>query len=202
MVDCAVQSRSRYSGRLDSEWSRFSGSKPLVTTSTRYSAFTSLFKNHPTTTWYCEVTNATGSAKVPISIIAKAKNPRCFRRKSSPIKYFVQNNTWSDGATFRKWWLEVFLPLIRRWAHFRVLCLMDGCASHVSCLVDPKGQVKTMVYPPYCTSKHQPMYMGIIAATKLHYRRSFLSVRVSTMAVTDTLRPRQRSPKWRPVQPG
>ena len=36
--------------------------------------------------------------------------------------------------------------------------------------------------------KRQPMDMGIIAATKLRYRRRFLSVRVSTMSVADTLR--------------
>ena len=35
-------------------------------------------------------TNVTGSAKVPISIIGEAKNPRCFGRKSSPTNTSLQ----------------------------------------------------------------------------------------------------------------
>ncbi|CAN0298812.1 unnamed protein product, partial [Pylaiella littoralis] len=37
-------------------------------------------------------TNATGSGKVPMSIIGKSKNPRCFRKAPPPIKYFSQAN--------------------------------------------------------------------------------------------------------------
>lgn len=47
-------------------------------------------------------TNATGSAKVPMSIIGKSRNPRYFRLRLPPIKYFLQSNVWLDGATFRK----------------------------------------------------------------------------------------------------
>lgn len=132
-------------------------------------------------------TNATGSGKLPMSIIGKSKNPRCFRKAPPPIKYFSQANAWSDSATFKQWWLEVFIPFIRQWTHLPVLLLMDGCASH-DLLVDPKEQIKTMTYPPNCTSKHQPMDMGIIAATKREYRKRLLSRRVSTMSLTSTLR--------------
>lgn len=80
----------------------------------------------------------------------------------------------------------MFVPFIRKWTHEPVLLLMDGCASHDD-WVDPKGQIKTMAYPPNCTSKHQPMDMGIIAATKRHYRRRLLNMRTSTMSVASTL---------------
>ena len=60
---------------------------------------------------------------------------------------------------------------------------MNGCVSH-DLLVDPKEAGKTIVY---CTRKHQPIDMGIIADTKLHYRGRFLGDRVSAMAVADTL---------------
>ena len=66
--------------------------------------------------------------------------------------------------------------------HFSVMnspsgvLLNDGCASHEDVL-DPRGQIKTMVHPPNCTSKYQPQDMGIIAATKRDYRRRFLEVR-------------------------
>lgn len=52
-----------------------------------------------------------------------------------------------------------------------------------------------MVYPPNCTSKHQPQDMGIIAATKRYHRRRFLEVRVSTMSVVDTLREQAKERK-------
>lgn len=83
-------------------------------------------------------TNATGTANVPMSIIGKSKKPRCFDKKPSTMKYFSQANAWSDGPTFKKWWLEVFIPFIRSWTHLPVLSLMDGCVSH-DLLADPKG---------------------------------------------------------------
>ena len=82
----------------------------------------------------------------------------------------------------------------RQWTHLPVLLLMDGCASHED-LVDPGGQIKTMVYPPNCTSKHQPQDMGIIAATKRYYKKRFVEVRVSTMSVADTLRKQAKERK-------
>lgn len=139
-------------------------------------------------------TNSTGTAKVDMTIIGKFKNPRCFRRKKPPVKYFSQNNAWSDGPTLRKWWSEVFLPFVRKWTHEPVLLLMDSCLSHGE-LEDPTGQVKVMTYPPNCTSKHQPMGMGIIAATKVQYRSRLLSIRVSTMMVAETLRAQAKERK-------
>lgn len=138
--------------------------------------------------------NADGTAKVDMAIIGKAANPRCFRLRKCPLKYFAQANAWSDTATFLKWWKEVFLPFIRRWTHLPVLLLMDGCSSHDD-LVDDKGQVTVMTYPPNCTSVHQPMDMGIIYATKLIYRRELLSVKVSTMGVAETLRAQAKERK-------
>lgn len=142
-------------------------------------------------------TNATGSGKVPTAIIGKSKNPRCFRRKKPPVKYFQQANAWSDGVTFQKWWKQVFLPYARRHTHRPVLLIMDGCSSH-SDLVDDRGQVTVITYPPNCTSKHQPMDMGIIAATKVRYRAKLLRIRVSTMNSVKALR-RQAKPRKMPA---
>lgn len=131
--------------------------------------------------------NADGSLKVPMSAIGKAKNPRCFWRKKSPIKYFSQANAWSDSETFENWWNEVFLPFARRQTSDPVLLLMDGCASHGD-LVDPRGQVGVGSYPPNSTSKHQPADMGIIAALKMQYRSRLLSIRATTMSIISQLR--------------
>ena len=59
-------------------------------------------------------TNATGTGKVPIAVIgSKSKSPRCFRATPCPVNYFAQANAWSDSATFKKWWMEVFIPIFR-----------------------------------------------------------------------------------------
>ena len=97
--------------------------------------------------------NADGSAKVDVAIVGKAKNPRCFRDRDCPLKYISQANAWSDAATFLKWWQQVFLSFIRRWTHLPVLLLVDGWSSR-SDLVDDRGQVAVMRFPPNCTSVH------------------------------------------------
>ena len=57
-------------------------------------------------------TNATGTLNVPMTIIDKWKNLRCFRCRDPPLKYLPQTNAWSDTATFRWWWHEVLLPAV------------------------------------------------------------------------------------------
>ncbi|CAN0369980.1 unnamed protein product [Ascophyllum nodosum] len=52
-----------------------------------------------------------------------------------------------------------------------------------------------MKYPPNCTSIHQPMDQGIIAATELNYRKELHDVRVSTMRVAETLRAQAKERK-------
>lgn len=138
--------------------------------------------------------NATGSAKVPLAIIGKSENPRCFRHKQPPVKYFQQANTWSDGATLQKWWQDVFLPYARRHTHEPVLLIMDGGSSH-SDLVDGRGQVTVVTYPANCTGKRQPMDMGVIAETKVRYRTHLLGVRVGTMRNTVQLRQQAKARK-------
>ena len=52
-----------------------------------------------------------------------------------------------------------------------------------------------MAYPPNCTSVHQPMDQGIIAATKLNYRKGLLDVKVSTMRVAERFRAQAKERK-------
>lgn len=69
--------------------------------------------------------NATGTFNIPIAIIGKAKNPRCFAGKNVLCGYLGQANAWSDIVTFRKWWNK-HLPKVHRRIHHSVLLLMDG----------------------------------------------------------------------------
>lgn len=139
-------------------------------------------------------TNATGEAKVPMAIIGKSKNPRCFRNRPPPVKYFSQANAWSDSTTFKTWFHEVFLPFILRHTCEPVLLIMDGCASHGE-LVDPRGQVETITYLPNVTSRYQPMDKGIISAVKRGYRNTLPQLRVDTMSIAPTLREQAKARK-------
>lgn len=67
--------------------------------------------------------NATGSLKVPMSMIGKSKRPRCSRTRPSPVKYFAQKKAWSDPRVFQRWWMEVFLPFINEKTSGQVLLL-------------------------------------------------------------------------------
>ena len=39
-------------------------------------------------------TNATGTDKVPLSMIGRAKNPRCFINQRRRLNYYSQNKAW------------------------------------------------------------------------------------------------------------
>lgn len=118
--------------------------------------------------------NASGTVKVPISIIGKSVKPRRYEKQSLPIKCFAQDKGSSDGGgTFRRWWVEIFLPSVRLHTSDKVLLLVDDYKSH-DAFDDPRGQVKVMAFPSSCSRLQQPMGMGVIAAVKLQYRRQLL----------------------------
>ena len=126
--------------------------------------------NVKTWNWRCLnlATNATGSWKVPLSIIGNSKNPRCFGRiqEKRKLTYFNQTKAWSNTRTFTRWFHEVFLAHIRSTTNDKVLLIMDNCGPHSAKISDPFGQVKMLPLPPNCTSAYQPMDLGIIQAIK------------------------------------
>lgn len=125
--------------------------------------------------------------KVPLAMIGHSKNPRCFRLRKMPVKYFSQSNAWSDARVFGLWWEEVLLPWVRSITSKPVLLIMDNHSSHAN-LVDPRGQVTVLELPPNCTAKHQPCDAGIIAALKKIFRTLLLRIRVDTMDDAANLR--------------
>lgn len=154
---------------------------------------------HRVTVYVCA--NATGSAKAPVSIVGKSKTPRCFEGKRVPVKYFSQSNAWSDAKTFRKWFHEVFLPFARKHTrgdktHDKVLLLVDSRGTPDQ-LIDPEGRVRVMMYPPGCTSKRQPMDVGVIAATKVNYRRRLLERMTEILPDAGRLRAMAKGKKMR-----
>lgn len=47
-------------------------------------------------------TNADGSKKLPLALIRKFQNSRCFRLGQSAVPYFNHENAWYDIAPFKR----------------------------------------------------------------------------------------------------
>ena len=118
-------------------------------------------------------TNGTGTDLFPLSMIGKAKNPRCFKNRRKKMKYFNQKKAWSDTKTYKKWFRK-FCNHVAALTSAKILLLADNCGPHGTDVSDPTGQVKVMFLPPNCTSVYQPMDSGVIAMLKKRYRYELL----------------------------
>ena len=131
-----------------------------------------------TTVFVC--TNATGTDKVPLSLIGKAKSPRCFENRNMKSKYYSQKRAWSDTTTFMKWWRD-FQVHVRRRTTKNILLILDNCGPHgTKELVDENEQIRVVFLPPNCTSVFQPMDSGVIAMLKKNYRTRLLRKMLET----------------------
>lgn len=117
--------------------------------------------------------NATGTMKVPITIIGKSKQPPCFRIRPSPLPYLTQPNVWFDNATFKQWFNEVFTPAIRKHSWKNVALLVENVIDE-NIVHDQRGQVKIFHLPPDSRATHHPMEQGIMSLVKQRYRYAML----------------------------
>jgi len=127
--------------------------------------------------------NATGTHKIPVAIIGKAKQPLCFKplRRPRPLPYFSQTNAWMDGDHFKSWFETVFLVAVRSRTTHPVDLVSDNCGAHGDLESD---QVKFFALPPNCTSIYQPLDLGIIACLKRRYKRRLLDLVVGAFEAT------------------
>jgi hypothetical protein len=128
--------------------------------------------------------NATGSHKLPMWIIGKHLNPRCFKAaklksvESLGIKWRANKKAWMTGAIMVQY-LRWFDNLM---AGRKVILLMDNFSAHESAVTELEsmplgtGLVNTEIcwLPPNTTSKLQPLDQGIIAAFKARYRKQWI----------------------------
>ncbi|XP_055643599.1 jerky protein homolog-like [Toxorhynchites rutilus septentrionalis] len=127
--------------------------------------------------------NASGSHKLPLQVLGRAANPRCFKTQGVPdgIHYFSNKKAWQTSATFTDWFYSVFVPEIKRKAAAqnrpaKALLILDNCTAHCSkdkFQVDD-AEIQVIFLPPNVTSILQPMDQGIINAFKVIYKSNFL----------------------------
>ena len=128
--------------------------------------------------------NASGSIKLPLLLIGKAKTPRCFRglnMESLPVIYKNQSNSWMNSSIFQEWFSNYLVPEVQRQLRSmgqeeKAILILDNCAAHPSeeQLVSPDGKVIAKFLPPNVTALIQPMDQGVLESLKRVYRKSIL----------------------------
>ena len=61
--------------------------------------------------------NASGTIKLPLLLIGKSKNPRCFKhinRDNLPVIYSNQSNAWVNAVIFAECFHEKFVPAVQK----------------------------------------------------------------------------------------
>ena len=128
--------------------------------------------------------NASGSIKLPLQLIGKARRPRCFRgldMQLLPVKYAGQTNAWMTTSIFSEWFHDVFVPRVRAelrslGQECRAVLLLDNCSAHPDAeeLVSADGQIFAFFLPPNVTSLIQPMDQGVLESLKRRYKKKLL----------------------------
>ncbi|XP_039386738.1 tigger transposable element-derived protein 4-like [Mauremys reevesii] len=115
--------------------------------------------------------NMDGSQKLPLYVIGKSKNPRCFKQtKVLQCDYDGQPSAWITGDLFSAWvkkWDRKFQAEKRK-----VALIVDNCRAHPD--VPGLKAIKIFYLPPNTTSKLQPMDQGIIQVLKVYYRKMLM----------------------------
>ena len=125
---------------------------------------------------------AANGDKLPLAVVGKTKNPRCFKLKPSPLPYTHEKNAWFT-QTITVWWiLNVFWPYhLKYHGDVNALLLLENCSAHKDLdqpsvckqfLIPDKCHI--MFLPPNTTSRMQPADMGIIATMKVGYKLKLL----------------------------
>ena len=114
--------------------------------------------------------SATGD-KLPLLIIGKSKNPRCFKGvRNLPCGYKSQKKSWMDGQLFAEWLMALDKKFLKD--DRNILMLVDNCPAHPD--VPNLHAITLRFLPPNTTSVLQPMDQGVIRSIKAFYRKEIV----------------------------
>lgn len=116
--------------------------------------------------------NATGTEKLPLLVIGKARNPRCFKAvRTLPVEYDSNSKAWITQSLFERYIRKLDRKFARQ--NRKVIFFVDNCGAHGS--VPNLEAIRLEFLPPNTTSVLQPMDQGMIRNIKAHYRARLLS---------------------------
>lgn len=127
--------------------------------------------------------NVTGSKKLRLVVIGKAKKPQSIKgneAKNLPVHYFNQKKRLDESSIFQEWFTKNFIPQVCDFLKSKNLpekavLLLDNAPSHPSeaLLKSDDGKIFVIYLPPNVTALIQPMDQGVIAglirSTKLQF---------------------------------
>lgn len=142
--------------------------------------------------------NASGSHKLNLVVIGKAKKPRSFKGteiRCLPCDYYNHPKAWMNQAIFTSWFKNKFVPSVRQHLKekglpLKAVLLLDNAPSHPteSTLTSEDGQIFVHYLPPNVTSLIQPMDQGVISSLKRRYKKIFLRFLLEENSTTDSLK--------------
>ena len=128
--------------------------------------------------------NVLGTIKLPLLLIGKYKNPRCFKnisRDTLPVQYANQSNAWMNTTIFTEWFHNKFVPIVQKklvelGLEPKAVLVLGNCSAHPdeTELIAKDGKVIAKYLPPNVTSLVQPMDQGVLESLKRRYRRKIL----------------------------
>ena len=137
--------------------------------------------------------NMSGTEKLPLLVIGKSTNPKCFKNvKPIPTEYQANKKAWMTSEIFTSWAKKLDAQTV--WQKRKTCLIIDNCPAHPHV---KSMKATTLVFlPPNTTSVTQPMDQGIIRNLKVHYRkfvvqRKLLTINTKTdftLTVLDALR--------------
>ena len=111
--------------------------------------------------------NMDGTEKLPLLMIGKSRNPRCFKNvKTKPIEYRSNVKAWMTANLFEEWLLDLNRAYKRK--NRKIFLFIDNCTAHKT--IPAMENVTVVFFPPNMTSVVQPMDQGIIKNLKHFYR--------------------------------
>lgn len=121
------------------------------------------------------VTASMTGEKLPLFVIGKYANPRCFKGvKKLPVSYDSNTKAWMTSVLFEKWLRN--LEFRMRKEERKIALVLDNCSSHPD--INGLKHVKLVFLPPNTTAKTQPMDAGVIRCLKFYYRKNLAEMRL------------------------
>ncbi|KAJ8024963.1 Tigger transposable element-derived protein 2 [Holothuria leucospilota] len=118
--------------------------------------------------------NACGTALPPYFVFkGRRDDPRLMNGSIPGAKYTMSDSGWSNGAIFKLFLEEHFIPLLpQRQKDEHALLMYDGHASHISLpLIELAKEHKIILFvlPPHTSHALQPLDVGTFRPVKCRY---------------------------------
>ena len=115
--------------------------------------------------------------KLPLLVIGKSKQPRCFRNANIPLKYTSNKKAWMTAEIFTSYIREVDRRMMRE--NRKIAILLDNCSAHP--VITDLTSCTLYFLPPNTTAVTQPMDAGVIRNLKSFYRRDLVRRKINAL---------------------